>query len=107
MSRRAESPGARLRRVIVPGTSGGLYTLLCGTLGFGAVVYAYIASFHTGKPMPLMTEALLTASVALLGVHTTRGILADRENAKNGVAPVPVEPTTPPTMPLPDLPPSK
>lgn len=108
---RIEGPWTRFRRVIVPGTSGGFYTLGCGTLGFVAVVAAYLGSFWTGKPMPPLTGELLVASVTLLGVHTTRGILADRENAKNGVAPVPVEPTTPPVMPpqvpLPDLPPSK
>lgn len=95
MSPRAEPPLARLRRVIIPGTTGGVYTLIPGVIGFLTVLVLYVDSYRTGKPMPDVTGELLTASVTMLGVHTLRGISADRANAANGVAPVPVDPTDP------------
>lgn len=95
MSPRAEAPLARLRRVIVPGTTGGVYTLIPGALGFFIVVLLYVHSYFTGRDMPGVTGELLTASVGMLGVHTLRGISADRANAANGIAPVPADPTDP------------
>ncbi|WP_027459253.1 hypothetical protein [Deinococcus murrayi] len=95
MSRPAEAPLARLRRVMVPGTTGGVYTLLPGALGFFVVLALYVHSYATGRPMPGVTGELLTASVGMLGVHTLRGISADRANAANGVTPVPADPTDP------------
>lgn len=105
-----ETPWQRLGRVVVPGTTGGIYTLIPGALGFFVVLGVYVHSYATGKPMPDVTGEMLLATVSMLGVHTARGISADRANAANGLAPVPVDPTDPagpapvPTPPARDLP---
>lgn len=90
MSSRPEPLRVRLSRVLVPGTTGGVYTLFPGTLGFLVVLGLYAHSALTGRAMPDTTGELLTASVTLLGVHQLRGSLADRANAANGPWPVPV-----------------
>lgn len=95
MSKRPETPGARLRRVIIPGTTGGLYTLLPGALGFFTVLLLFVHAYFSGRQMPAVTGDILLASVGMLGVHTARGISADRANASNGIGPVPVDPSDP------------
>lgn len=90
-----ETPGQRLARIIVPGTTGGIYTLIPGALGFFVVLGVYVHSYATGKPMPDVTGEMLLATVSMLGVHTARAVSADRANAANGIAPVPVDPTDP------------
>ena len=95
MSRRPETPGARLRRVIVPGTTGGLYTLIPGAIGFFTVLAVFVVGFFTGREVPIVAGDILLASVGMLGVHTVRGISADRANASNGIGPVPVDPSDP------------
>lgn len=95
--RRSETPGQRLRRVIVPGTTGGVYTLIPGALGFFVVVALFVHSYFSGKPMPGMTGELLATCVGLMGLHTVRSTSADRANAANGIAPVPADPTDPAT----------
>ncbi|SMB85721.1 hypothetical protein [Deinococcus hopiensis] len=106
MSRRAppEKPLQRLQRVLVPGTTGGLYTLVPGATGFYVILGVYLHAHFTGREAPAMTGELLTAVVAMLGVHTLRGISADRANAANGMAPVPVDPTDPAQKTAPTLP---
>lgn len=103
MSRRPESPRTRLRRVLVPGTTGGLYTLWPGALGFLTVLGLYVHAYASGRQLPAVTGELLTASVGMLGVHTVRGVFADRANAASGLGPVPVESGAPSTPNLPDL----
>lgn len=95
MSRPAETPGARLRRVIVPGTTGGLYTLVPGVRGFYVLLGLFAHSYFTGRPLPAVFGELLAGCVTMLGVHTVRGISADRANASNGLGPVPVDPNDP------------
>lgn len=95
MSKRPETPGARLRRVVIPGTTGGLYTLLPGALGFFTVLLLFVHAYFSGRQMPAVTGDILLASVGMLGVHTARGISADRANASNGIGPVPVDPSDP------------
>lgn len=98
MSRPAKPPEApltRLRRIIVPGTTGGLYTLLPGALGFFVVLALFVHAYFTGRQLPAVTGDVLLASVGMLGVHTVRGTFADRANAQSGLAPVPVDPTDP------------
>lgn len=88
----------KLRDILIPGTTGGFYTLIPGSLGFLIVLVAYLTSYVTcmasaGCVEPVAhpaTGELLTASVAMLGVHATRATLADRANAKAGYGPVPV-----------------
>lgn len=109
MSRPPERPLARLRRVIIPGTTGGVYTLIPGALGFFTVLVLFVHAYFSGRQLPAVTGDVLLASVGMLGVHTVRGISADRANAANGLAPVPVDPTDPaaptsgPSGSLPDL----
>lgn len=104
-----EKPLQRLQRVLIPGTTGGLYTLLPGAFGFFVILGVYVHGYATQKELPAVTGELLLAVVTMLGVHTARGISADRANAANGIAPVPVDPTdpatnlTPQTGGLPDL----
>ncbi|MVN88972.1 hypothetical protein GO986_19715 [Deinococcus sp. HMF7620] len=106
MSKPVEPLGQRVRRVIIPGTTGGFYTLTLGALGFLTVLGVYVHSYVTGRAMPDLSGELLAGSLVALGVHQVRGISADRVNAANGLAPVPIDPTAPaqPTPgPLPDL----
>lgn len=84
--------GAQLRAALIPSTNGGFYTLGTGSALALCVGAAYLHSAWTGAAMPDSTEALLTASVALLGVHAARAVATDRTNAAAGVVPVPVEP---------------
>ena len=99
MSRRAppEKPLQRLQRIIIPGSTGGLYTLIPGALGFFVVLALYVHSYFSGKEMPAVTGEMLLTSVSMLGVHQIRGISADRANASAGIAPVPVDPSDPAT----------
>ncbi|SMB93217.1 hypothetical protein [Deinococcus hopiensis] len=104
MSRRPpEKPLQRLQRVLVPGTTGGLYTLVPGATGFYVILFMHAHSYFTGKPPPneAITSFILTACVSMLGVHQIRGISADRANAANGMAPVPVDPSDAPTQTIP------
>ncbi|AZI45274.1 hypothetical protein EHF33_20400 (plasmid) [Deinococcus psychrotolerans] len=89
-----------LRDAAVPGTTGGVYTLIPAAIGFLSVIGVFIYSAVAQRAMPSGTDAILTACVTMLGVHTVRGTLADKANADNGL-PVPLaEP--PPVDPLPD-----
>lgn len=88
----------RLARVIIPGTTGGLYTLWLGALGFLTVLVVFVHGYWTGRDLPGVTGEVLIASVGLMGVHTVRGAAADRWNAQNGVVPVPA-PDGPPVQP--------
>lgn len=92
---RAETGRERLARILIPGTTGGLYTLWPGTIGFAVVIVVYVHSYLTGKPAPGITGELLWACVGLMAVHTGRGMVADRYNAQAGFAPVPVDPNQP------------
>ena len=85
----------------MPGTTGGLFALYPWALGFVVVLALFVHSYFTGKAMPAPTVEVLAASVTILGVHTVRGISADRANAANGLGPVPVEgpPNTVSTLP--------
>lgn len=83
-----ETPWQRLSRVVVPGTTGGVYTLIPGVISFLVVVALFIHSHFTGRPMPTVTGELLTASVGLMGLHTLRGASADRVHAATGSSPV-------------------
>lgn len=88
----------RLKSAAIPGTTGSLYTLWPGTIGFMAVLWVYVDSYYSCKHTPActvpvtpgITGEMLTAVVAMLGVHTVRASLADKRNAENGLAPVPV-----------------
>lgn len=88
-----------LWRVLMPGSTGAAYTLLPGAIGFFVVIGVYIDSYvHCRNTVgctvpitPVITGELLTAVVAMLGVHTIRGALADKRNADNGIAPVPAD----------------
>jgi len=101
MSRRPEPARARLRRIIVPGTTGGLFTVYPGTLGFLVILGLFVHAYFTGRQLPAGIGDVLLASVGLLGLHTARGTSADRANAANGLGPVPVEdpPSTASTLP--------
>jgi len=90
-----------LKDAAVPGTTGGVYTLIPAAIGFLAVIGVYVYSAVTQRAMPVGTDAILTACVTMLGVHTVRGTLADKANADNGVLPVPAE-APPPIDPLPE-----
>ena len=90
-----------LKDAAVPGTTGGVYTLIPAAIGFLSVIGVYIYSAIVQRAMPTGTDAILAACVTMLGVHTVRGTLADKANADNGL-PVPVE-QPPPVDPLPDL----
>lgn len=94
-SRPPETPGARLRRVIIPGTTGGLYTLVPGVSGFYLLLFLFAHSYFTGRPLPGAFGELLAGCIAMMGVHQIRGSLADRANAQNGLGPVPVDPSDP------------
>lgn len=95
MSRRPETPGARLRRVLVPGTTGGVYSLIPGAIGFFTVLTVFVIGFFTGREVPGVATEILFASVGMLGVHTWRARAADRANADSGLGPVPVDPSDP------------
>lgn len=95
MSRRPETPGARLRRVLVPGTTGGVYTLVPGAIGFFTVLGVFVVGFFTGRAVPAVAGDILLASVGMLGVHTWRAKAADQANAESGIGPVPVDPGDP------------
>ena len=86
----------------MPGTTGGLFTLYPGALGFLVVLVLFVHAHFTGRQLPAVTGDVLLASVGMLGVHTARGISADRANAANGLGPVPVE-DPPATSTLPSL----
>lgn len=100
--RRPESVRARLLRVVVPGTTGGLYALACGSLGFLTVLVLFVHAHFTGRQLPDVADSILLASVGMLGTHQWRGSRADRANADNGVVPVPADPGAA-APPLPDL----
>ncbi len=85
----------RLRRIIVPGTTGAVYTLWPGTLGFFVVLCLFVHAYFTGRQLPAVTGDVLLASVGMLGVHQWRGSRADQANAQSGLAPVPVDPSDP------------
>ncbi|SMB91135.1 hypothetical protein [Deinococcus hopiensis] len=63
-----------------------------GTAGFCVILDIYLHAHFTGREAPIMGGELSTAVPAMLGVHTLRGIGADRANAASGIAPVPVDP---------------
>ncbi|TDE87343.1 hypothetical protein [Deinococcus sp. S9] len=94
--------------LLVPGSTGSTYTLIPGALGFFAVLWVFLDSYVscrntpgcTTPISPGITGELLTAVVAMLGVHTVRAALADRQNANLGYGPVPVEEDAPPVTPL-------
>jgi len=103
MSRRPESARARLRRIIVPGTTGGLFTLYPGALGFLVVLALLVHAYFTGRQLPTVAGDVLLASVGMLGLHSARASVADRANAANGLGPVPVEDPPETTTTLPGL----
>lgn len=80
---KSETPWQRLGRVVVPGTTGGVYTLIPGAISFFVVVGLFVHSYFSSTPMPNVTGELLTASLGLMGLHTLRGASADRVNAAN------------------------
>ncbi|SMB91816.1 hypothetical protein [Deinococcus hopiensis] len=63
MSRRAlsEKPLQRLQLVLVPGTTGELYTLVPVTTGFYVILVVYLSldAHFTGREGPAMTGELL------------------------------------------------
>jgi hypothetical protein len=81
--------------VIVPGTTGGLFTLVPSVTGFYLLLILFVHSYFTGRPLPSVFGELLTGCIAMLGVHWVLGSLADRANAQNGLGPVPVDPSDP------------
>ncbi|KQR25565.1 hypothetical protein ASF71_18965 [Deinococcus sp. Leaf326] len=81
--------------MIIPGTTGGLSTLVPGVQGFYLLLILFAHSYFTGRPLPGAFGELLARCIAMMGVHQIRGSLADRANAQNGLGPVPVDPSDP------------
>jgi hypothetical protein len=81
--------------VIIPGTTGGLYTLVPGVTGFYLMLFLFAHAYFTGHPLPGAFGELLAGCIAMMGVHWVRGSLSDRANAQNGLGPVPVDPSDP------------
>ncbi|WP_139806932.1 hypothetical protein [Deinococcus hopiensis] len=52
----------------VPGTMGGLYTLVLGATGFCVILGVYLHAHFTGRKAAAMTAELPTAVLAMLGV---------------------------------------
>lgn len=75
------SIGKRIKRVIIPGSTGGFYTIFLGTAIIIVCIWAFIHSVLTGIPATGLSDMMFGA-VGLLGVHTVRGAFADRGNAQ-------------------------
>lgn len=80
--KRRKTIGERIDEVVIPGTTGGLYTIWSGTLllllSGGAALYGLIQ----GKEVPSIFDQLVYGGLGLMGVHAGRSVFANR-NAGN------------------------
>lgn len=72
----------RISEVIIPGSTGGFYTLIPGVSVIFILLAIYVYAFFAGKEVPEPFVELLWVGVALMGVHNGRAVFNDRANGR-------------------------
>lgn len=78
----------RIDAVIIPGTTGGLYTTIPGFIILMTTLAVYVLAYFENKKPPEEFRDLLIAAVSLLGLHNGRAIFNARgatSVAKEGI----------------------
>jgi hypothetical protein len=76
------SLGYRINRVLIPGTTGGLYTIFSGAMLIFMTAGVYLFGFMFNKPIPNQFNDLLYSAVGLLTIHAGRSIFGGKNVAE-------------------------
>ncbi len=72
----------RINSVLIPGTTGGLYTIGSGFMLIVITAGVYLFGFIFNKPIPNQFNDLLYSAVGLLTIHAGRAIFGERSTAQ-------------------------